>query len=118
MAANHQLGQTIQKLLRERGMKPIELAHQAQIDRGQLSRILQGRSSPSLQSLERIAAVLGVPAGSLLEGKTYNANELVTQLQRDSSLALALRSLQKLPESDKAQVITIIERFVASARSI
>ena len=115
MAAN-QLGQTIQRLLRERGMKPIELAHRAHINRGQLSRILQGRASLSIESLERIAAVLGVAPGTLLEGEPHEVRDLTAQLQREPTLAVALRSLRKLPESDRVQVISIIERFAASAK--
>lgn len=116
MAAN-QVGQTIQRLLRERGMKPIELAEKARVNRGQLSRVLQGRASLSIQSLERVAAVLGVAPGSLLEGKTHEVHDLTAQLQREPTLAVALRSLRKLDESDRAQVISIIERFAASAKS-
>jgi transcriptional regulator with XRE-family HTH domain len=117
LAAN-QLGQTIQRLLRERGMKPIELAEKAQLNRGQLSRVLQGRASLSIESLERVAAALGVAPGTLLEGETHEVRDLTAQLQREPTLAVALRTLRKLDESDRAQVIQIIERFVASARSM
>jgi len=113
----NQLGQTIQRLLRERGMKPIDLARRADINRGQLSRVLQGRASLSIESLERVAAALGVAPGSLLEGETYEVRDLTAQLTREPSLAVALRSIRKLDESDRAQVISIIERFAASAHT-
>jgi transcriptional regulator with XRE-family HTH domain len=115
LAAN-QLGKNIQRLLSERGMKPIELSETARVNRGQLSRVLQGRASLSIPSLERIAAVLGVAPGTLLEGETHKVRDLSAELEREPTLAVALRSLRQLDESDRAQVITIIERFAASAK--
>lgn len=55
---------------------------------------------------------------SLFEGEPHETRDLAAQIQWDASLAVALRSLQELSDEDKAQVISIIQRFVASSKSL
>ena len=113
MDANH-LGQNIKKWLRIRGMKPIELSHRAEIDRSQLSRILHGKSLPSIESLARIANTLGVSAGDLLDDRqTKPVDDAIAELQKKTGLKVALRSIQKLNEEDQKKVLSIINQVVS-----
>jgi transcriptional regulator with XRE-family HTH domain len=95
-------------------MKPIELARRAKMDRGYLSRILQGRASPSLDILERIADALAVSVQSLFEGEPDEIRDLTADLQRDPKLKVMLRSLRELSDDDRQQILSIIQRFEAS----
>ena len=115
----NQIGQTIHRLLDVRRMKPSELARQANVDQGQLSRILRGISYPSIDSLSRIANALGVSAGSLLEDETgfsegkESIENLTAALQRKPGLQVALRSIQKLDDKDQEKVLSIINQVVS-----
>ena len=115
----NQIGQTIHRLLDVRRMKPSELARQANVDQGQLSRILRGISYPSIESLSRIANALGVSAGYLLEDETgfsegkESIENLTAALQRKPGLQVALRSIQKLDDKDQEKVLSIINQVVS-----
>jgi transcriptional regulator with XRE-family HTH domain len=108
LGAEH-LAKNLQRLLDERGMKPIQLADKAPMSRGQLCRILQGQSFPSIKSLERLAHVLGVPPGTLLDGEADD------ELVLNSSIRVALRSFKKLTDEDQKHLTWIIHRFAQNA---
>ena len=101
------LGNTIQKLLRQRGMRPIQLAERAKIDQGQLSKVMHGKAYPSIDSLMRIASALGVSPGTLLDGKTEDGAELANAVE---NLAVAFYSLQQLNDDDRDSVLTLVQK--------
>lgn len=94
-------------------MKQIELAREAGVDSSQLSRILQGRAFPSIESLGRIADALGVSPGSLLDGETLRIDENTPERELDPTLAVSLRALQQLNDDDKEQVIAVIQQVLS-----
>jgi transcriptional regulator with XRE-family HTH domain len=108
---NNQLGQNLKQLLVERGMRASELAELASINGGQLSRILNGKSYPSIESLSRIADVLGVTPGMLLDGEMSESAEADEEPILDASLQVALRSFRKLSKDDKKQLAWIMKKF-------
>lgn len=60
------LGKRIQALRQKRGLTSRELAARVQVTSGLISQIEHGKTSPSLDSLRRIATALGVPVTYLL----------------------------------------------------
>ena len=60
------VGRTVNRLRRERGMTVTRLAKHAGMSAGMISRIENGRVSPSLGTLDAIAGVLSVPVMALL----------------------------------------------------
>lgn len=113
MKANKRLGQNIQRLLIDRGLKAASLAREAQLNPGHLSRIINGEAYPSIEGLHRIACVLGVTPGTLLDGAP-NQGE-IPDLEIDSTAAVALRCFKKLSAEDKKQLTWIIQRYAQSA---
>lgn len=111
MDKNNPIGQNLKRLLRERGMKAIQLAEEAGINCGQVSRILNGKCYPSVKSLNRIADVLGVTPGTLLDGKLPHPNESLDEPIIDPSIQIALRSFKKLGPEDRKQLAWVIRRF-------
>jgi transcriptional regulator with XRE-family HTH domain len=69
------LGQKLRKLRKEQNLTQLDLARQVGITNGQISTIERGVSSPSISTLHKIAAVLGVGMAEFFE------NEPAQQLQ-------------------------------------
>ncbi len=61
------VGERIRSLRKEKDIGAIELAMKAGLSRNMIWQVETGRSNPSLESLARIAAALGVTAAELLE---------------------------------------------------
>ncbi|HXH14302.1 MAG TPA: cupin domain-containing protein [Alphaproteobacteria bacterium] len=60
------LGKRIQDLRRKRGLTTGELAAQVHVTSGFISQLEHGKTDPSLQTLQRVAAALQVPLSYLL----------------------------------------------------
>ncbi len=86
-------------------MRPTQLARLANVNPGQLSQIMHGKAFPSIDSLRRIASVLGVSPGMLLDGKIEESSGITSVVEH---LAGALYSIQHLDENDQQKVLSII----------
>ncbi len=62
----------IKEILKEQGITNISLADQVGITRPNMSNIVNGKTKPSLDTLERIAVILGVPFTDLFEQPKQN----------------------------------------------
>ena len=71
------IGKKIRQLREEREISREEVAAAADIDQTKLEHIEEGRSTPSMSTLIRIARRLGVRPGTILDG-TENSNPVVT----------------------------------------
>jgi len=118
----NRLGRNIYRVMSARRIKLSKLARLADIDSGQLCRVMKGEASLSITSLERVAAALGVSAGFLLDGEVpengdtanrplNDSNPELFKLLSDPDIAICLRALGKLSESDKRTVAKVILRF-------
>lgn len=68
------IGKRIQTLRRERQLSLSELSRRANVAKSYLSAIERDvQTNPSLQVIERISRVLGVPVQSLISGDAYGA---------------------------------------------
>ncbi len=63
---NRQLGQRIQQTRRAKSWTQEDLAHHAGLDFSYLNQLENGKRNPSLSTLHKIAAALGVPLKDLL----------------------------------------------------
>ena len=68
-------------MLRRHGMRPTQLARLANVNPGQLSQIMHGKAFPSIDSLRRIASVLGVSPGMLLDGKIEESSGITSVVE-------------------------------------
>ena len=57
----------IKEVLKEKGLTAVWLASQIEITQPNMSNMVSGKSKPSLDTLERIAAALNVPVTELFE---------------------------------------------------
>ena len=63
------LGERIKSLRLERDLQQRQLAEKAEMTPSMVSQIESGRLTPSLHTLGKIAAALGVPIASLFDGQ-------------------------------------------------
>jgi transcriptional regulator with XRE-family HTH domain len=63
------LGERIKQLRAERALQQRQLAEKAELTPSMVSQIESGRLTPSLHTLGKIAAALGVPIASLFDGQ-------------------------------------------------
>ncbi|MBI2160506.1 MAG: helix-turn-helix domain-containing protein [Candidatus Rokubacteria bacterium] len=75
------LGTRIKGLRAERGLQQRQLAEKAELTPSMVSQIESGRLTPSLHTLGRIAAALGVPIASLFDGQP--AGSIVVSRKKD-----------------------------------
>lgn len=75
------LGERIRALRMERELQQRQLAEKAELTPSMVSQIESGRLTPSLHTLGRIAAALGVPIASLFDGRP--AGHIVVSRRRD-----------------------------------
>jgi transcriptional regulator with XRE-family HTH domain len=75
------LGTRIKELRQERQLQQRQLAEKAELTPSMVSQIESGRLTPSLHTLGRIAAALGVPIATLFDG--HPGGKIVVTRQRD-----------------------------------
>ena len=75
------LGERIKRLRAERALQQRQLAEKAHLTPSMISQIESGRLTPSLHTLSRIAAALGVPIATLFEGQP--AGSIVVSREKD-----------------------------------
>ena len=73
------LGERIKRLRAERALQQRQLAEKAGLTPSMVSQIESGRLSPSLHTLGRIAAALGVPIGAMFDGHPPRGRIQVTR---------------------------------------
>jgi transcriptional regulator with XRE-family HTH domain len=71
------LGQKLRKLRKEQNLTQLDLARQVGITNGQISTIERGVSSPSISTLHKVAAVLGVGMAEFFEDEPAQQLQMV-----------------------------------------
>jgi len=62
------LGKRIEEVIREKGLKTREVAHDADLDVENLRKYIKGRQEMKVSTMLKIAKALGVTAGELVNG--------------------------------------------------
>ena len=71
---DERIGSRLREARKTRGLTVAELARRAGMKRPNLSRLEHGRHRPSLDTLERLAEVLGIPVASLLGRQVFETD--------------------------------------------
>lgn len=79
------IGQRLRALRTERGMTILELAAKAGVSSGSISQIERGASNPSISTLQRIRAALGVTLWSFLESEAQAPVEQSRYVRRSTN---------------------------------
>jgi transcriptional regulator with XRE-family HTH domain len=114
-----ELRNRLREALDDRGMKPIELAEQADVPKSMISYYLSGKSVPKADRVYKMAQVLGVNEAWLLgydvpkirtpgQKKNDTLVDVVSKLRNDPDFFDLCTQLSELPAEEYASIKTLI----------
>lgn len=95
------IGKKIKQLRNAQGLTGIELGKKANIGQSTISAIEAGKRSPTIETVEKICAALGIHVSDLFDKRMI-----------DSDLIILLKSAQRLSPTERQKVIELIKTFV------
>lgn len=99
------LGEKITKLKKLKNLSQVDLAEATGISRDAISKYERGDAIPSVQYAKKIADALGVSLDYLVSDD--DKEEVL-----DNDTLKRIRDIQKLPESEKDKVFSVIDALV------
>lgn len=106
------IGKNIKKIREAKGLSAKEVITAIDMSAPMYSRIENGKTEPSLTTLEKIAKSLGVSLSELFEAddKMSDVNSL------DKSLLEKVRLIEALNDDEKKTVFSIVDAFVGKKK--
>lgn len=116
------IGKRLRALRAERGLTILELAAKAGVSSGNISQIERGNSNPSISTLQKLRAALGVNVWSFLEQDTVNSSQQSQHVRRRNSrprIVIGTNQLTKelLSPSDNNELRFMMLTVPSGARS-
>ncbi len=107
------LGERLQKLRREKNWSQEKLAQEIGIVRRLISRYETGVSTPSVETLRKLAAVFGVSVDFLLKDPVESQS--TTKID-DNELLGYIAEIQKMNSLDKMVLKTLIQAMILKSK--
>jgi transcriptional regulator with XRE-family HTH domain len=112
------IGETIRNFRLQKGMSQGDIEKRTGLLRCYLSRVENGHTIPSLDTLAKIAGAMEVPLGGFFaESASENGNKPVPQLSEDEVrfLTQIRRYSSNLNESDRKLVLAMVKKMAATS---
>jgi transcriptional regulator with XRE-family HTH domain len=112
------IGETIRNFRLQKGMSQGDIEKRTGLLRCYLSRVENGHTIPSLDTLAKIATAMDVPLASFFgEGHNGDGNKSVPQLSEDEVrfLTQIRRYSSGLNDSDRKLVLAMVKKMAATA---
>ncbi len=112
------IGETIRKFRLQKSMSQGDIEKRTGLLRCYLSRVENGHTIPSLETLARIAAAMDIPLSQFFsEGSGENGHKVGPQLAEDEVrfLTQIRRYSPNLNDSDRKLVIAMVKKMAATA---
>jgi transcriptional regulator with XRE-family HTH domain len=103
------IGQRIRKLREQRGLSQGDIERSTGLLRPYISRVEHGRSSPSLETLERLAAVFEIPLHDFF--REPPKQEPAAGGDKERFLSHLLFYLRQVSAADRERVMDLAERL-------
>ena len=104
-----EFGERLKNLRRQKNLSQQEIADKIGMHFTNISRYERGLASPSSETLKKLAELLSVSSGYLIEGTLEDG---VQAHFEDRELLLQFQQVQELPEEDKATVKKLLDAFL------
>ncbi|MGA2991252.1 MAG: helix-turn-helix transcriptional regulator [Candidatus Korobacteraceae bacterium] len=111
------IGETIRRFRLQRGMSQGDIEKSTGLLRCYLSRVENGHTIPSLETLGRITSAMGTSLGELLadsSGEPGSRVELQLREQESRFLNSVRRYSPQLNDSDKKLIVAMVKKMAAS----
>jgi len=102
------VGQRIKAMLAGLGVSQAELSRKMGIPEYMVSNWIRGRSSPSIEQCQRIAAALNIPASDIIDDQPAQPPLPFPRGSREQAI---VDGINDLDESDKDYVLGMIDRL-------
>ena len=106
------IAKEIKKIRKEKGLSQQEVADKLSMNRVQYNRIETGKSDPTMNIIQRIAAVLDINVVEFFEAKN-NGTEVHSV---NEPLLQKVRLLEELDELQKSSICNMIDTAIANKR--
>jgi transcriptional regulator with XRE-family HTH domain len=103
-------GDNIRRVRTAKGLSQKEVTINAGLDTAQYSRIENGKTDPSVSTLERIAKAIGVPIADFFTETDAEINTLNKSLMEKVTL------IESLPEQEQQAIYTLLDAFVGKQK--
>jgi transcriptional regulator with XRE-family HTH domain len=105
----------VNALRKERSWSQGELARKIGIHLGHLSRIENGKSSPSIDILKKLTEAFEVSADYLLNDES---DELAPVILHDKNLSEKIRLIEILDDKDRETIVNVIESMLTKKKML
>jgi transcriptional regulator with XRE-family HTH domain len=111
------IGETIRNYRLQKGMSQGDIEKRTGLLRCYLSRVENGHTIPSLETLSKIATAMEVPLAQFFGGAHQNGGKAAPRLSEDELrfLTQIRRYSPSLNESDRKLVVAMVKKMAASA---
>lgn len=107
------IGENIKKTREQKGLSQKEVVSAIGMGPAQYSRIENGKTDPSVSTLERIAHALGISLGELFANTTESFKEINSY---DRTTIEKVNLIEELSEEEKKAVFSIVDAFVSKKK--
>lgn len=104
-----EFGDRLKELRRQKNLSQQEVADKIGMHFTNISRYERGLARPNSETLKKLAEILSVSSGYLIEGTLEDG---VQAHFEDRELLLQFQQVQELPEEDKATVKKLLDAFL------
>ena len=106
-----QIGQRIRELREKRGLSQGDVERATGMLRAYLSRVEQGHTVPSLESIERFSAALGLPIHEMFRSVPADNHQTMDVRNEDAFLALLSGYVRKMNAADRQLFMSLARWF-------
>lgn len=101
------LGENLQKIRKDKGLKQEDLADKAGVSLTQISKIERNETDPRVSTIEKLSRVLGISVDKLIFGEEPES--------LDKMMQYSLERAMKLRPRDKATLINVINKYCSAS---
>lgn len=106
------IGEQIKKIRLAKGLSQKEVTMTAKLDKAQYSRIENGKTDPSISTVERIAKALGISLAELF----VNTEEIKEIHSLDKSVMEKVSLIESLPNEEKQTIYNMLDAFIGKKK--
>lgn len=105
------LGEKITKIRKQKNLSQGDLADKIGVSRDAIGKYERGDIMPTADKAKKIADILGVSLDFLMSDKVQQEDQI------ENDMLYRMQEIQKLPESEKDKIVSIIDAFIRDTKT-